>query len=223
MSRWDGLAEAVYAHPSGASTAARLALTAKRVGYDQLVIKNADTIPTSPPIEAIADEYDIDIISGIELDGPIETVSGRLPHLRRETSVLAVRGGTDAKNRFVARQPYADILAGPITHEGPDIGPGIATDASEHEVAIEVDLGPLRTQGGRRVRYIDRLRRLWRVVDHYDLEYVLTASPSSHLGVVPPRELVALADLVGIDADAAVVGLETWVTIARRNQQQATD
>lgn len=220
MTSWRGLGEAVKAHPDGRSTASRLVATAERVGYDGVVLRNAHRLPDSPSIVDIRDAEGIDVVHGVELSDGIDAVSGRLPHLRRQTSILMVAGGTEERNRFVAAQEHVDVLTSPIGPDGPDIDPGVATDAQAHGVAIEIDLGPLRARGGQRVRYIDRLRRLWRVIDHEDLPYVVTATPSTHLELVAPRELAALADTVGIDADAARDGLAAWLDIAARNRER---
>lgn len=215
MTAWSGLGEAVRAHPGGASTAARLAMTAAQIGFDGLVLRNADDLPDAPTLEEIGEAYGIGVSHGVELTaaepGP---VSGRLPGLAERTSVLMVAGGSERMNRFVASQPHVDVLTRPVGPDGPDIDPGVATAAVEHGVAIELDLGPLRGRGGERVRYIDRLRRLWRVVDHFGVPYVVTGAPESHLELVAPRELVALGGLVGIDPDAMRTGLAGWLDVA---------
>lgn len=219
MSGWTGLGEAARAHPDGDSTAARLAMVAGRVGYETLVLRNGDTLSDSPGVDDIVDATGVDVVRGVELEGPVETVSGRLPHLRGEIDVILVAGGTTERNRFIASQAHVDVLTRPVGPDGPDLDPGVVTSATEHEVAIEVDLGPVRSAvGGQRVRYLDRLRRLWRIIDHYDAPHVLTATPTSHLDVVAPRELAALAEVVGIDTEAAHQGLATWRTIARADR-----
>lgn len=222
MTTWRGLATAVYAPPIGRSTAARLALTAGEVGYDTVVLRNGDALDATPTPGAIAELAGVDLVHGIELrEGDIDTVSGRLPHLREETTLLLVTGGSTSMNRFIASQPHVDVLTDPVGPDGPDLDPGVAAAAEEHDVAIELDLGLVRTTaGGRRVRSIDRLRRLWRLVDHYDLPYVVSMGPTSHLEVVPPREVAALADCVGIDPEAARTGLAAWRDIAARNRER---
>lgn len=219
MSRWRGLADAMWPTPTGRSTAARLALTAGEVGFDAVVLR--DTSEMGPPPAAIAEQSGVDLIHGFELTGDdADAISGQLPHLRQQTTMLMVAGGSESLNRFIADQPHVDVLTTPIGPDGPDLDPGIAKSAREHDVALEVDLGPLRrTAGGERVRYIDRLQRLWRLIDHYEVPYVLTMSPSSHLDVVAPREVAALAERIGIEQAEAQAGLGAWTTIARRNRE----
>lgn len=215
MSDWRGLGEGITAHPDGSSTVSRMTLTAAEVGYDGLVVRNAAAISDGPSLETIGAEYDIEVFGGIEVetDSPDE-VSGRLPNLAREHDVVLVTGGSDRMNRFIADQPAVDVLTTPIDQDGPDIDPGIATQAKDNDVAIEVDFGPLSDSGGTRVRYIDRLRRLWRVIDHYEVPYVISMRASSHRGLVAPRELAALGEIIGIDAEAVRGGLSTWLELS---------
>ena len=222
MSNWRGLAEAATAYPTGQSTVSRLALTADRIGFDGIVIRNAPSTEATAAVAHRATADEIELVYGQELStGTIETISGRLPQLRKETTVLMVAGGTEQMNRFVARQSHVDVLTRPIDHSGPDLDQGVAKAAIEHEVAVEIDLSPLRSPGGIRVRYLDRLRRLWRIVEYYEVPYVLTIRPASHLELVAPREIVALAEIVGLDAVAARRGLATWMSIAERNREHA--
>lgn len=220
MTAATGPYEAVWAHPTGDSTAARLALTAARVGYDGIVIRNAHELDDGPSLEEVAHAFGIDVIDGIELVGEMpDAVSGLVPHRRELATVLAIRGGSVAMNRFAVEQRRADVLTDPLGADRHAIDAGIVKTAREHDVAIEVNLGPVRGEaGGTRVRYLDRLRELWRVIDHHDAPYVVSTTPRSHLDVVDPRGVVALCDAVGLEAEAMEAGRARWRAIADRHR-----
>lgn len=213
--------EAVEAYPAGSSTVARFAMTTAEIGFDGLVVRNGDAIDGSPSVEAVANEYELEVVRAVELkpEAP-DDVSGSLPGLSERYPLVALVGGTTRINRFVATQRHVDVLARPITPTGPRLDPGTVANAVEHDVAVELDLGPLRTTGGTRVRYLQRLRSLWRVVDHYDAPYVVSFRPTSHLELRGPRHLEALGATVGIDPDAIDRGLERWATIADDDRQR---
>lgn len=219
MTDWRDLGEAVVCYPDGESTAARFAMTADRIGYGGIVLRNGLNINDEPTVDSISEEFDLPVFAGTELSPETpDSVSGRLPHLREQTPMLLVAGGTEELNRFISAQPHVDVMSDPIGPNGPDLDPGIATQARESDVAIEVNLAPLRGSGGERVRYLDRLRRLWRVIEHYEAPYVISMSPTSHLELVAPREIAALGELVGIDETEVRHGLSNWLEIASGNR-----
>lgn len=219
MTAWSGLAEAVSVYPDGTSTASRFAMTASQLGYDGIVIRNSRSVAAEPPTSAIREKFDIDIVEGIEVvRADPDEISGQLPHLKEQTELLLVAGGSESMNRFVSGQHHVDVLTDPIGPDGPDIDPGVATQARDNQVAIELNLAPLTSNGGERVRYLDRLNRLWETIDHYDAPYVITVSPESHLKLVAPREAAALGDLVGLEGTDVRTGLATWLDIATVNR-----
>lgn len=208
--------EAVTAYPTGSSTIARFAQRGTRLGYDGIVVRNGETALRSAAVDQIREAYGIDVITAVELAPAVpDDVSGRLPQLGREQRLVFVQGGTRRINRFVANQRDVDVLTRPITHEGPSVGVAVAKAAIEHDVHVEIDLSPLREAGGRRVRYIDRLTRLWRLIDHYDVPYVVSIRPQSHLELVSVHDLAALGTAVGLDKSAVRTGLENMADLAR--------
>ncbi|MFW6449313.1 MAG: RNase P subunit p30 family protein, partial [Halobacteriota archaeon] len=203
---------------------ARLAAKAADIGYGGIVVRNAANLPAQPAVETIAEHASIDVVPGVELEPDVpDDASGALPGLRRSYPIVAVAGGSTRMNRFVASQRHVDVLVRPITPDGPFLAPGTATTAAENDVAIELPFGPLRSRGGRRVRYLQRLRALWRVVDHAKAPYVVSARPTSHLAIRGPRQLEALGAVVGIPEDAIDRGLARWGRLAERNRPSADD
>ncbi|MEM4780345.1 MAG: RNase P subunit p30 family protein [Halalkalicoccus sp.] len=213
--------EAVYAAPEGRSTPARFARTAREYGYAGIVVRNADP---EADLEAVAEGYGIDVVSGTEIrvDDP-QTASGHLGNRREEHTVLAVRGGTNALNRFAVEQDRVDVLTKPTSGDG-DFNHVLAKAAARNGVRVEIDLSvALRLEGGRRVQALSNLRKLRELIEQYDAPYVVSAAPESHLQLRAPRELLAVGERVGFSREAIREGLCEWGRLAERNREIASE
>ncbi len=213
---------AVHARPDGGGTVARHALTAATYGFDGIVVRNHGDAPADYDPAAIRDRYGVDVVRGVEVRAEEPSrAGGYVGNHRPEATVLAVHGGTAAIDRFAVEQPAVDVLAHPAAGEFDD---ALAKAAARNGVHVEVNLrSALREDGGTRVRALRDLRRLVRVLDHYDAPFVVSGDPRSHLELRAPRELVAVAGLVGLDPPAARAGLAAWGEIARRNRDRGSD
>lgn len=216
--------EAVHAHPDGDSTVARMALTASEYGYDGIVVRNHGDAPADYDPEHISETYDVDVVPGVEVraDDPSQA-SGFVGNHRPDTVALAVHGGSVAMNRFAVEQAAVDVLAHPMRDDG-DFNHVLAKAAAENGVRVEFSFRDvLDWTGGKRVRRLQSLRKLRELVDYYDVPYVVSADPASHLDLRASRELVALGKAVGFSADRMLTGLEEWGRIAARNRDRLAD
>ncbi|MUV88856.1 ribonuclease P [Halapricum sp. CBA1109] len=213
--------EAVHARPDGDSTAARLALTAGEYGYDGVVLRNhGDALPEYDR-EAIVEKYGVDVVDGVEVRAEDPSrASGFVGNHRADRTVVAVHGGTVSMNRFAVEQPPVDVLAHPMTGDG-DVNHVMAKAAAENSVHVEFAFGRvLRADGGVRVQAIRDLRKLREIVAAYDVPYVVSADATSHLQLRAPRELLAIGEVLGFDAEQVRTGLAAWGDIAERNRDR---
>jgi len=216
--------EAVHAHPEGESTVSRLALTASEYGFDGLVVRNHGNAPASYDPERLSDTYDIDVVTAVEIraEDP-QQASGFLGSHRDHNTIVVVHGGTPAMNRFAVEQAAVDVLAHPMRGEG-DFNHVLAREAVENGVRIEFNLaGVVRDAGGTRVRTLSDLRKLREIVEYYETPYVVSADPTSHLHLRAPRELQAVGDAVGLDAEDVSAGLREWGHLAERNRKRMSE
>lgn len=209
--------EAAYAYPDGEATPARLVKTAAEYGFGGLVVRTreADYDPA-----ALSEKFGIDVVRGIEVvaDGQ-EAASGSIGNYRADCDLLLVRGRTPKLNRFAVEQDRVDVLTRPFADRG-DVNHVIVKEARTHDVRIEVNLGPvLRSKGGTRVRRMQKLRKLRELLAEYDAPYVVSGGPASHLELRAPRELVAVGERIGFDAEALRAGLAEWGRLVARNRE----
>ena len=217
--------EAVHAHPDGRTTAARFVETADRYGYDGVIVRAVDA---DPDYGRLRESLPIDVVDAAEVVAPDpQHASGAVGNARTERTLVCVRGGTDALNRFAVEQPRVDVLTRPFvgnTDSDSDINHVLVKAARDNAVLIEVNLGPaLRANGGRRVRHLDRLRRLKRLLDHYETPYVVSANAESHLQLRAPRELATVGEEVGLGAEWTRAGLAAWGDRIARNRHRRSE
>lgn len=228
--------EAVHAYPDGDATVARLAKTASEFGYEGIVVRNhgdalpgsderldADTRPDSDP-RAIAERYGIDVVDAVEIRAADPSrASGFVGNYREEKTIVAVHGGTDAINRFAVEQPTVDVLAHPMAGDG-DVNHVIAKAAADNSVRLEFSFRDvLRADGGERVRALRDLRKLRELVAEYDVPFVVSGDPTSHLQLRAPAELRAVGEVAGFDPETVEAGLREWGRLAERNRARRSD
>jgi ribonuclease P/MRP protein subunit RPP1 len=216
--------EAVHASPDGADTLDRVAKTASEYGFDGLVVRNhGDTLPETD-LGSVADRYDIDVVSGVEVRAVDPSrASGFVGNHRESKEIVVVHGGTPELNRFAVEQPAVDVLAHPMAGDG-DVNHVLAKAAAENGVRLEFCLRDvLRATGGERVQALRGLRKLRELVETYDAPYVVSADPRSRLHLRAPRELVALGEVVGFDTETIESGLAEWGRLAGRNRRIRDD
>lgn len=213
--------EGVHARPDGDSTVARLAKTAAAYGYDGIIVRNHGDAQPSYDADEIETAYGIDVVSGIEIrTDDAGQASGLIGNYRSKRDVVCVHGGV--LNRFAVEQPKVDVLAHPV-RDG-DINHVLAKAAAENGVHLEFNFSRvLRADGGPRVRAIRKLRKLRELVAGYDVPYVVSADPRSHLQLRGPRELIALGSVLGFDPGAVETGLKAWGSIATRNRKRRSE
>jgi len=211
--------EAVHAHPHGDSTAARFARTAGAYGFEGVVVRGRGGSEPDPAAARAA--ADVDVVDAVEVvaDDP-RGASGAVGNHRPDRTLLLVRGGTPALNRFAVEEPRVDVLARPMAGDG-DFDHVLARAAAENGVRVEFDLGPvLRETGGPRVRALRDLRKLRELVGGHDAPFVVSAGSRSHLELRAPRELRAVGAAVGLDPGTVEDGLREWGRLAERNRRR---
>lgn len=215
---------AIHARPDCDSTVARMALTASEYGYDGIVIRNhGDSLPDYDA-EAIRSAYDIDVVSGVEVRAtdPAQA-SGFVGNHRPDAAVVAVHGGSVAMNRFAVERPAVDVLAHPMCDDG-DFNHVLAKAAVENNVHVEFSFrSTLDSSGGHRVRHLQSLRKLRELVDNYDVPFVVSVDPASHLELRAPRELFALGETIGFSREQIETGLTAWGRLAARNRERFSE
>jgi ribonuclease P/MRP protein subunit RPP1 len=215
--------EAVHATPEGDSTVARLAMTAREYGYDGIVVRNHTDAVADYDTDRVREAYGVDVVEGVEIRAGDPSVgSGHLGNVRPKYTLVVFHGGTDRLNRFAVEHERIDVLAHPMA--GGEFNHVLAKAAARNGVRVEFNLQRvLRADGGRRVQALQGLAKLRKLVEKYDVPYVVSADPFSHLQLRAPRELAAVGEGIGLDAEEIEDGLAEWGRLARRNRDRRSD
>ena len=216
--------EAVHAYPDGGATVARHAREAASLGYDGVVVRNHGDVPAEYDADAIADEFDVDVVEGIEIRTDDRSQAASLVRrFREEVTLVCVHGGDPDINRYAVEEPMVDVLAHPMRGDG-DVNHVLARAAAANGVRLEFSLAEvLRADGGPRVRAISALRKLRELVEDADAPFVVSADPFSRLDWRGHRELVAVGELLGFEAEGVRAGLREWSRLPARNHERASD
>lgn len=216
--------ESVRVEADGRTTPARMALTVAESGFDGVVVRNRADGKAAYDASLFRDEYGVDVVDATEIGvADPASASGSIGTHREDTTILVLRGGTPELNRFAAETETVDVLAAPMRDQG-DLNHVVIKAAVENDVRLEFDFAHvLRREGGPRVQALRGLRKLRELVEHYEAPYVVTTSPTSHLHVRAPRELLAVGEIVGFDPEQVRTGLEEWRVLAERNRDRHSD
>ena len=213
--------EGVHARPEGEATVARLARTAADHGYEGVVVRNHGDARADYDAESVADEYGLDVASGIEIrtDDPGQA-GGLVGNYRSKVDVVCVHGGP--LNRFAVEEPKVDVLAHPM-RDG-DVNHVLTKAAVENGVHLEFNFGRvLRADGGPRVQAVQGLRKLRELVEAHDAPFVVSADAASHLELRAPRELYAVGEAIGFDRETVEAGLRAWGELVERNRRRRSE
>ncbi|WP_459194143.1 RNase P subunit p30 family protein [Halosimplex sp. J119] len=216
--------EAVHADPDGDASVERYAETAAEYDFDGIVVRNHGDAPAEFDAAALSEKHAVDVVEGVEIraDDP-SRASGFVGNHRENKTIVAVHGGTPAINRFAVEQPAVDVLAHPMVGDG-DVNHVLAKAAAENGVRFEFSFRRvLRADGGQRVQAIRGLRKLRELVETFDAPYVVSADPRSDLHLRAPRELVAVGEVIGFDAEQVEAGLAEWDRLVERNRRLRSD
>ncbi len=176
--------------PEGSSSPSRLALTAKKLGFQGIAITNHQHLqPHQPSIQ-------LKVYAGIEITGKPRDIHRRVSSLRKKAAVIAVHGGREDVNRAALETPGVDILCHPY-----EFNHILARMAAENMVAIEFNIHDiLHTGGARRAKILALYRQNLKLTRKYETPMILTSGAMSHFDLRAPREMAALAGLFGMEA-----------------------
>ena len=192
----------IHPYPEGDSSLRRMALTARELGFDQVVATGGSgevpgvlrgTIVTAASVKEV-----VSALQGIPHgEGVAMVTAGDLPFNR---AVIGLRGVRVLRGLHRSPKGAFNHVAG--------------REAEAKGVAVELDLAPLiEERGVRRQRVIARYRDLLDLHRRYNFSCTLASNARSILGQRSVRDMVLLARLFGMEEDEAMGALSSLDSI----------
>jgi len=199
--------ELLRCYPEGSSSASRMALAARQLGWGGILILSRDPEGIFMP-EAAQKVRGIEVAIGAEAQAAgSRALKSRIGSLYSRYPFVAVLGSSEEVIRMASEDPHVDLLLHPcdVRHL---LGIATARAAAQNQVAIGLDLSPLiHLRGHNRARWMGALRINLELVRKFHIRPVITAGAASHLDLRSPRELMALAGVAGFEAQEAAEAL----------------
>jgi len=195
--------ECLRAFPEGAASASRMALTAKGLGYQGIIICNSEPGRIFMP-QAAEKVKGIEVAIGVEVTASgSKALKSRISALRARYPFIVIRAASEETIRVASEDPNVDLLMYPCEVRRP-LAIATARAAKLNQISIGFDLHPLIIlRGSSRSRWLEAVRRNLQLVRKFELHPVITANAVSHLDLHTPRDLIAMAEVAGFEPDEA--------------------
>lgn len=187
--------EFIHISPDGSSDLTDMASTAKKAGYSSLVIRNHNNTVNT---DTLYDNNELKLYSGIEIKTKDVEKMNELIFQNKDLDFISIHGGNSKINREAVNSSYVDILCHPERSNKRSFNHAIIREASENNVAIEINLSNiLRDSGGIRVQTIRDIKKLLMLIRKYNTRFVISSDPFSHLHIRTPREIKSICSILG--------------------------
>ena len=212
----------VHAHPETETPAADLLSLARRYGYAGIAITNHDQFyEAHPGLPGLFTGVEIQTESVTELKRAVKHYGGKV-------NLVVVHGGSEKINRAAVEHPRVDILAHPCGEKGEGgLNHVLVRYAAANGVAIDFNLDALiHTRRTDRARLLSKMREILRLVRKYHAPMLLTSHAQSLYELRAPREMMALAALIGLspeEARAAVSDFPAGVLAKRWKREREVE
>jgi ribonuclease P/MRP protein subunit RPP1 len=192
----------IHPYPAGDSSLRRMALTARELGFDQvLATGGSGDVPG--------------VLRGAVISAPsVKEVVSLLQGLPRGDVVVMVNSGELAFNRGVIGLRGVRVLKG--IHRSPKgaFNHVAAREAEARGAAVELDLSPLiEERGVQRQKVIARYRELLDLHRRYHFPLTLASNARSILAQRSVRDMILLARLFGMEEGEVMGALTSLDTI----------
>ncbi|MBC7079274.1 MAG: hypothetical protein H5T42_02195 [Methanothrix sp.] len=208
----------VHVMPQGSSSPSRMALVARRLGFSGIIVMSINGSGDLQWLEAAQRIGGITVSSGVEVvSKDPRSLKGRISSLRDRYHFLAVH----ATSEPLFREAFADPRVDLVVNSGFRLTVPPARSAKRNQVALAIDLQPMiRLRGISRSRWLDLQRYNVRVARKFGIKMMLTVSPRSHLDLRAPRDMIAMAQILGISREEALEALRLPGRILDMNRRR---
>ena len=191
----------VHPYRDGNSSLRRMAVEARELGFDTLVV------PGAAPLTVAG----VRIIPAVIISGEsVRTVSGRLSKCGDGQSLVMVEAGEKGFNRAVLNLRGVHVLRGLHRTRKQSFDHVCARSAAERSIAVDIDISPLiHITGTPRQRALGRFAELMRLHNRYRFLLTVSSNARSVLHLRSVDDIVLLCSLFGMEEGDAWEALAT--------------
>lgn len=183
----------VFPFPDGDSSARRLAVTARSLGFDSIVAQGSASF-----------EYrGVNVSGGIII--PVTTakeVSAALKRARSPGMVVSVQAGDNGFNRAVCGMKGVHILRGIHAADKRAFDHVTAKIAADNRTAVDIDLSTIiALRGHARQKAIHRYLDIIVLYRRFEFPLTISSGARSCLAMRSVREVTGLCSVIGLDTE----------------------
>ncbi|NYT07131.1 MAG: ribonuclease P [Methanomicrobiales archaeon] len=191
----------LHPYPGGDSSLRRMAIEARELGFDTIVV------PVATPHIASG----VRVIPAAIIDGEnIRAVSSRLRKVTDRNSLVMVNAGENGFNRAVMNLKGVHVLRNLSLTRKRSFDHICARLALERGIAVDIDLYPvIHTAGTSRQRILVRYGELISLHSRYPFPMTISSNARSVLDLRSVDEIILLCSLFGMAEDDVHAALST--------------
>jgi len=189
----------VYPYPAGDSSIRRMALEARKLGFDSIVCAGA---PESSEVAGVR------VLAGVIISrSNMKEVISAVRKEGRHAEIIMVNAGEERFNRSVVSYHGIHILRG-ISHVKRGFDHVGAKTAASSGVAVDFDLSEIIQKNGHaRQKVLSCYADILRLQRHYGFRLTLSGGAHSYLDLRSVRDMTNLCALFGMKKDEVAEAL----------------
>jgi ribonuclease P/MRP protein subunit RPP1 len=191
----------IHPYPGGDSSLRRMAVEARDLGFDTIVVPDATALTYSG----------VRVIPAVLIvEEGVRAVSGQLRKRGGGQSLVMVNAGENGFNRAVMNLKGVHVLRNLYLTRKQSFNHICARQAADRGVAIDLDLYPVIHAAGRtRQRVLVRFGELIRLYSRYRFPLTISSNARSVLDLRSVEEITLLCSLFGMEEDDVQAALST--------------
>ena len=187
---------------------------AEKLGYHGIAI--SDTFESLEKLKeakrAIKDLSSIEVYPGVHLEAnDVNHMNQLINKVRDEVLIVIVHGGDYNINRAACENPKVDILAHPeLGRLDSGLDEVCLNAAKENNVAIEVNFNEILFSYRKpRAFILNHIAKNIRLCETYKVPIILTTGAKSKWELRDPREVISVANVLGLELGKAFLSMTT--------------
>ncbi|MFH0928880.1 MAG: RNase P subunit p30 family protein [Candidatus Aenigmatarchaeota archaeon] len=199
----------------GENAVEEMARFAKRLGYTGIAI--CDDYESKEKLEELINkirelETELEVYPGVLIKADnVSDLKEKITKVREKALIVIVAGGSYEINRAACDDPRVDILAHPeLGRIDSGLDEVCMQAAMRNNVAIQINFREILESFRKQRSYVlNHIEKNMSLAEHFRTPVLICSGAQSIWGMRAPRELVSVANVLGLDISKAFLGMTT--------------